>query len=145
MVFLWKMREKGKRVGEGGVGTGKGTGKSMRTRVSKLSFSKLPFSKPPKVIFSIFGMACGPRGMQVPAEEDVASAGSCCHEPDAIGTGLSSRAGRRRGFKRGVFPICTFLSLFVLLGLSRIFWDFPAFFGHFPDWPFSSFSAYSLC
>ena len=29
VVFLWKMREKGKGVG-GGVGTGKGTGKSMR-------------------------------------------------------------------------------------------------------------------
>ena len=41
------MREKGKGVGrEGGVlgvGTGKGTGKSGRTRLSKLPFGKLPF------------------------------------------------------------------------------------------------------
>ena len=40
------MRVKGKgvrRVG-GGVGTCKGTGKSMRTRLSKLPFSKLPCS-----------------------------------------------------------------------------------------------------
>ena len=44
--FLWKMTEKGKGVGRagGGVGTDKGTGKSMRTRLSKLPFSKLPLS-----------------------------------------------------------------------------------------------------
>ena len=40
------MKEKGRGVGRvwGGVGTGKGTGKSMCTRLSKLPFSKLPFS-----------------------------------------------------------------------------------------------------
>ena len=41
VFFLWKVREEGKgmdRVGGGGVGTGKGTGKSMRTRLSKLPF-----------------------------------------------------------------------------------------------------------
>ena len=32
---------------EGGVGTGKGTGKSMRTHLSKLPFSNLPFSFSP--------------------------------------------------------------------------------------------------
>ena len=43
--LLWKTRQKGKGVGRvGGVGTGKGTGKSMRTRLSRLPFSKLPFS-----------------------------------------------------------------------------------------------------
>ena len=31
----------------GGVGTGEGTGKSMRTRLSKLPFSDLPFSFSP--------------------------------------------------------------------------------------------------
>ena len=38
--FLWKIREKGKGVGMlgGGEGTGKGTRKSMRTRLSKLPF-----------------------------------------------------------------------------------------------------------
>ena len=48
--FPVKMRKKGKgveRVGGGG-GTGKGTGKRMRTRLSKLPFSKLPFSFSPK-------------------------------------------------------------------------------------------------
>ena len=37
---------KGEGSGErgGGVGTGKGTGTSMRTSLSKLHFSKLPFS-----------------------------------------------------------------------------------------------------
>ena len=35
------------RVGGGGVGTGKGTGKSMRTRLSKLPFGNLPFSNLP--------------------------------------------------------------------------------------------------
>ena len=42
----WIMRAKGK-VGGGwgrGVGADKGTGKSMRTRLSKLPFSKLPLS-----------------------------------------------------------------------------------------------------
>ena len=40
------MREKGKGVGRwgGGVGKGKGTGKLMRTHLSKLPFSKLLFS-----------------------------------------------------------------------------------------------------
>ena len=43
-----EMREKGKRGGEGGwwVGTDKGTGKSMRTRLSKPPFHKLPFFLP---------------------------------------------------------------------------------------------------
>ena len=36
------VRVKGKGVGSG-VGTGKRTGRSMRTRLSKLPFSKLPF------------------------------------------------------------------------------------------------------
>ena len=41
-----KMGDKGKGMGRvgGGVGTGKGTGKSMRTRLSKLPFSKPPFT-----------------------------------------------------------------------------------------------------
>ena len=41
VVCLWEMREKGKGVGnEGnGVGTDKGTGKSMRMRLSKLLFT----------------------------------------------------------------------------------------------------------
>ena len=49
VFFLWKMREKGKRGGEGGGrgGDGKGSGKSMRTRLSKLPFSELPFSFSP--------------------------------------------------------------------------------------------------
>ena len=34
-----------KRAGGGGVGTGKGTGKSMRTRLSKLPFSLSPMSE----------------------------------------------------------------------------------------------------
>ena len=34
-------------VWDGGVGTGKGTGKSIRTRLSKLPFSNLPFSFSP--------------------------------------------------------------------------------------------------
>ena len=40
-VFLWKMRERGKRVGRVGVGvgTGKGIGKSMRARLTKLPFA----------------------------------------------------------------------------------------------------------
>ena len=33
--------------GQWGVGTGKGSGKSMRTHLSQLPFSKLPFSKLP--------------------------------------------------------------------------------------------------
>ena len=42
----------GARGGEGwgGVGTGKGTGKSMHTRLSKLPFSNLPFSFSPKFV-----------------------------------------------------------------------------------------------
>ena len=45
-----KARERGKGVGRvgAGVGTGKGTGKSVRTRLSKLPFSKLPWSFSPK-------------------------------------------------------------------------------------------------
>ena len=39
----------------GGVWTGKGTGKSMRTSLSKLAFSKLPFSFPPKTVAENFG------------------------------------------------------------------------------------------
>ena len=42
VVFL--LGKQGKSVGGGGVGTGKGTGKSMRTRLSKPPFSKLPFN-----------------------------------------------------------------------------------------------------
>ena len=46
VVFLCKKKEseKGKGVERGGgwVETGEGTGKSMRTRLSKLRFSKLP-------------------------------------------------------------------------------------------------------
>ena len=53
MVFLWKMEEKGKGVGRVGVGSGmgtdKGTGKSMRTHLSKPPFSVLPFSFSPKL------------------------------------------------------------------------------------------------
>ena len=47
---------KGKGVGRvgAGVGTGKGTGKSMRTCLSKLPFSKLPFS------FSLKNSFCTP-------------------------------------------------------------------------------------
>ena len=47
--FLWKMSEKGEGARRvwGGVGTGKGTGKSMRMRLSKLPFSDLPFSSSP--------------------------------------------------------------------------------------------------
>ena len=56
---LWKMRD-----GEGGgVGTGKGTGKSMRTCLSKLPFSKLPFTithkmiaEPNFIIFELFSV-----------------------------------------------------------------------------------------
>ena len=46
MVFS----QNGARCGEGGGwgGTGKGNGKSMRTRLSKLSFSKLPSGFPQK-------------------------------------------------------------------------------------------------
>ena len=56
-VVLWKMRENGEGGGEGrgwggsgvgrvggGVGTGRGTGKLLHTRLSKLPFSKLPFT-----------------------------------------------------------------------------------------------------
>ena len=43
VVFPQKVRENGKGVGRGGVGTGKGTGKSMHTRLSRRPFSKLPF------------------------------------------------------------------------------------------------------
>ena len=42
--FLCKRREKGKGVGM----TGKGTGKPMRTHLSKLPFSKLPISFSPR-------------------------------------------------------------------------------------------------
>ena len=46
--------KKGNGVGKvrGGLGTGKGTGKSMRTRLSKLSFSKLPLVPPEVAIRS---------------------------------------------------------------------------------------------
>ena len=49
-VFLWKLKEKGKGVGRvgGGVGTDKGTGKSMPTRLSKLPFGKPLFSFSPE-------------------------------------------------------------------------------------------------
>ena len=45
VVFQCKIKAKGKGVGRvgGGVGTDKGTGKPMRTRLSKLPFSGLPF------------------------------------------------------------------------------------------------------
>ena len=45
MVFLRKRREKGTRVERvgGGVGTGKGTSKSLRTCLSKLPFGDLSF------------------------------------------------------------------------------------------------------
>ena len=46
--FLWKMRERGRGRRVGGVGTGKGTGKSTRTHLSKLPFGKLPFSLSPE-------------------------------------------------------------------------------------------------
>ena len=56
------------RKGEGGwggwgvgVGTGKGTGKSMHTRLSKLPFSKLPFSFSPTNATSHFFFS-GARG-----------------------------------------------------------------------------------
>ena len=63
---------------------------------------------------------------------------------------FSSRAAKRGGFKRGVFPIWTRPSFFVLF---VPFWDFPDFSGIFPDLlgdgpgeipdlSFSSFSAY---
>ena len=50
MAVLSKMREMGKGVGGVWVGTGKGTGKSMRTPLSKLPFSKLPLSFSPKSV-----------------------------------------------------------------------------------------------
>ena len=57
-----------------------------------------------------------------------------------------SRAAKRGCFKRGGFPIWTcpsFLSFFVLLGLSRGFSRFVrGLSGDFPDWSVSSFSAY---
>ena len=40
-------RKRGKWWGGGGVGTGKGTDKSMRTRLRKLPFRKVPFSFSP--------------------------------------------------------------------------------------------------
>ena len=64
---------------------------------------------------------------------------------------LLSRAGRRRGCKRGgsrsglVLPFLSFLCpFFVLFVLSRFFWDFSDFSGNCPDWSVSSFSAYLL-
>ena len=57
-----------------------------------------------------------------------------------------SRAAKRGGFKRGGFPIWTFLSCFVLFGTFPIFPGFSRFArgwsGDFPDLSFSSFSAY---
>ena len=61
-----------------------------------------------------------------------------------------SRAAKRGGFKRGCFPIWTFLSFFVLFCpflsffvLSRFFWDFPDLVGDgpgiFPIGPFPLF------
>ena len=41
VFFLLEMKETRKRVGRGGVGTGKGTAKSMRTRLPKLPFEFL--------------------------------------------------------------------------------------------------------
>ena len=66
--FPWKMRENREEGwgGWGGVGTGKGTGKSMRTRSSKPPFSNLPFSN-----FSPIKGGCKPRvpqttGLEIP-------------------------------------------------------------------------------
>ena len=63
VAFLWKMRGKGGGGGEGGrvgLGRGEGAGKSMRTRLSKLAFSKLSFSFSPKGQTCRVGFADGP-------------------------------------------------------------------------------------
>ena len=46
------------------MGTGKGTGKSMRTRLSKLPFSKLPFSFSPIRELSEGVKSCVPSGLE---------------------------------------------------------------------------------
>ena len=45
---------------------------------------------------------------------------------------MISRTAKWGGFKRGGFPIWTCPSFFVLLGLSRFFWDFPDLPGECP-------------
>ena len=78
----------------GGVGTGKGTGKSMRTCLSKLPFSDLPFSFSPSLegfgtAQSCFGFSLG---VSLPSPEDKGGSGNargfllhwpilgdCCH------------------------------------------------------------------
>ena len=66
-VCCGKIREKRKRVGRvgSGVGTRKGTGKSMRTRLSKLPFSKLPLVSPRKAVCCSSGVSLSRSGQNL--------------------------------------------------------------------------------
>ena len=89
-------------------------------------------------------MACAHPG---PAKQDTPDWGDCRERQ--LQTTSFSRAAKRGCFKRGVSRsglVLPFLSFFVLFGTFPIFLGFSRFArgwsGDFPDWSFSSFSAY---